>query len=172
MDLEKVIDLYYQKIYKLCLFYLKDEQESQDLLQEIFLKVIKKQSSFKGKAGIYTWLYRIAVNTLINHIKRKKILKFISFKEEDSENKINNEEHQIDPAHIQESEEIKLNQMLSLEKALETLSGREKTAFYLFYYEQRRQVEISEIMNTSISAVEYLIHKGKKKIRNYFSQVK
>lgn len=168
--IDQWVDQYYQKIYKLCLFYLKDEQEAKDLLQDIFLKIHKNASSFKGEAGVYTWIYRLAVNTILNHLRRKKIIQFLSFSqvaEKNGEKWLKN--GGPDPAKRFEDLEKSQNRLIRLNQAIEKLSDREKTAFYLFFYDQMKQKEIAAIMNTSVSGVESLIHKAKNKIRRFFS---
>ncbi len=169
MTVDEIVDAYYRKIYKLCLFYLHDEQESEEILQEIFIKVMKKHSSFKGESSVYTWVYRIAVNTLINYIKRKRLVEFISFDTSSSKplnDKGKTVDHsEADPATALESEQEYLVKLKALEGCMEKLSHREKTAFYLFHYEGLKQKEIAAIMKSSVSAVEALIHKGMKKIK-------
>lgn len=164
MDIDHIVDEYYEKVYKLCLFYLGNNEEAEDILQEIFFKVLKKKSTFKEQSGVYTWIYRIAVNTILNHIKRKKIVQFISF-----ENIINKYPDPVskapNPAVKLEQEELKNIEMKKLAESIDRLSDREKTAFYLFYYEDLKQKKIAEIMQTSVSAVESLVHKSMKKIR-------
>jgi len=164
MDIDHIVDEYYKKVYKLCLFYLGNNEEAEDIVQEIFVKVLKKKSTFKEQSGVYTWIYRIAVNTILNHIKRKKILQFISF-----ENIINKETDPVstapNPAVKLEQEEQKNIEMKKLTKSIDRLSDREKSAFYLFYYENLKQKKIAEIMQTSLSAVESLVHKSMKKIK-------
>jgi RNA polymerase sigma-70 factor (ECF subfamily) len=168
VDVDQWVDQYYQKIYKLCLFYLKDKQEAEDLLQDIFLKVHKKASSFKGEATVYTWIYRLAVNTILNYLRRKKIVQFLSFSQlgEDGDMWLKNGRQ--DPAERLEEEERSKNQLLQLNRAIDRLSDREKTAFYLFFYDRLKQKEIAAIMKTSVPAVESLIHKAKNKIRRFF----
>jgi len=164
MDIDKITDEYYGKVYKLCLFYLENKEEAEDIVQEIFLKVLKKKSTFKEQSGLYTWIYRIAVNTILNYIKRKKILQFISL-----ENIMDNTPGPVstapNPAVKLEQEELKDIEIKKLEKSIQQLSAREKTAFYLFHYENLRQKKIAEIMHTSVSAVESLVHKSMKKIK-------
>jgi RNA polymerase sigma-70 factor (ECF subfamily) len=162
---DQIVDEYYGRIYKLCLFYLENKEEAEDIVQEIFLKVLKKKSTFKEQSGVYTWIYRIAVNTILNYIKRKKIVQFISF-----ENFKNAKDSELaaeapNPAVKLEQEELKNIEIRKLEKSIDRLSAREKTAFYLFHYENLKQKKIAEIMHTSVSAVESLVHKSMKKIR-------
>ena len=70
-----------------------------------------------------------------------------------------------DPADRLEQEELKNIEVKKLEKSIRQLTPREKTAFYLFHYENLRQKKIAEIMHTSVSAVESLVHKSMKKIK-------
>lgn len=169
MEIDEIIDKYYQKIYKLCLFYLNEKEEARDILQEIFVKVLKKSPTFKGKSGIYTWIYRIAVNTLLNHINRKKILEFISFESMKNFEAVKEDKDSssvvMDPAVKLEKDEAEKQKIRKLEECIGTLSHREKTAFYFFHYDRLKQKEIAEIMKTSVSAVESLVHKAMKKIK-------
>ena len=168
---EKSVDTYYKKIYKLSLFYLKDRQESEEITQEIFLKVIKKLSTFRGQADIYTWIYRIAFNTLINYQKRKKLVRFLSLENISIKDEYPNNLSVTDPATRLEMNENKHIKIKQLEKAINLLSNREKKAFYLFHYDNLKQKEIAQIMKTSISAVESLIHKAKKKIKKNLKNI-
>ncbi len=166
MNIDEIIDTYYQKIYKSCLFYLdNDKQEAEELVQEIFIKILKKQATFKGESGIYTWIYRISINTLINYIKRKKIVEFISFENIPNSRDISKKNSSIDPALKLEKDEIHQKEIEKLETCMKLLSNREKTAFYFFHYDSLKQKEIAEIMKTSVSAVESLIHKAMRKLK-------
>ncbi len=168
VNTDKWVDEYYHKIYKLCLFYLKDKQEAEDLLQDIFLKAYKNASMFKEEAGVYTWLYRLAVNTILNYLRRKKIVQFLSFSQVSEYGDKWMKNGRPDPALHMEQDEDLSNQLAQLNQAIERLSGREKTAFYLFFYDKLKQKEIAAIMKTSVSAVESLVHKAKNKIRRFF----
>lgn len=168
MDIEEIITGYHQKIYKLCLFYLNNnKQEAEEMVQEIFIKIMKKLKSFKGEANIYTWIYRISVNTLLNYIKRKKIVEFISFEniKKFKEAPVDSSASTIDPAVKFEEDETRKNRIEILTECITLLSDREKTAFYLFHYDRLKQKEIAAIMKTSVSAVESLVHKAMRKIK-------
>ena len=168
---EENVQEYYKKILKLSLFYLKNREEAEDIAQDIFVKVYENLDNFRGESDVYTWIYRISINSLNNFLKRKKIVEFISF---DSEKKFitsGDDEENNNPARLREIESEKDDQMRKLNSALEKLSAREKTAFFLFHYENMKQKQIAEVMETSVSAVESLIFKGMKKIKKFLARL-
>lgn len=166
---DEVLKEYYKKIKKLCLFWLKDKEEAEDISQDIFVKVLEKMDDFRDQSGIYTWIYRISVNTLNNYVRRKKIVEFLSF---DSDKRVPMETFGTatdDPAFNVELEMEKTEQLKQLEAALGKLSSREKSAFYFYHYEGLKQKDVAEIMGTSVSAVESMIFKGMKKIKKFLA---
>lgn len=165
MDKDALLNNYYQKIYKLALYQLQDVQEAEDLTHDIFYKVLNSLESFQSRSEIYTWIYRIAINTIRNHLRRKKIVRFLSLEENPPElpGLLMNVED--DPAGISEKEQEEDQRMKKLECALRTLTERERTAFFFFHYEKMKQKEIAGLMDTSVSAVESLVYKAMKKIK-------
>ncbi|GAB4040212.1 RNA polymerase sigma factor [Spirosoma jeollabukense] len=71
-DFDSLYQTYYPKVLKLCLGYTGDYPQAQDLAQETFVKVWQNVSTFKGESLVSTWLYRIAVNTCLNHLRTVK----------------------------------------------------------------------------------------------------
>ena len=67
------------RIFRLCQRMLHDSEEARDAAQEVFLKAFRKDGSFRPKAKVYTWLYRIAVNHCLNLLRRRKLATFLSF---------------------------------------------------------------------------------------------
>lgn len=67
----KLVKEHQKRIFRLCLGYLNDEQDANDLLQEILLAIWLNLDQFRGDSAISTWIYRISVNTALMH-KRKK----------------------------------------------------------------------------------------------------
>lgn len=68
-DFNTLYQTYYPKVLKLCLGYTGDYAQAQDLAQETFVKAWQNSSKFKGESLVSTWLYRIAVNTCLNHLR-------------------------------------------------------------------------------------------------------
>lgn len=63
---------YSQKVHRLCLGYTGDSMQADDLMQEVFIKVWENLPKFRGESQISTWLYRIAVNTCLLHLRDTK----------------------------------------------------------------------------------------------------
>jgi RNA polymerase sigma-70 factor, ECF subfamily len=61
-----------KRVYGLCLRMIKNPAEAEDLTQQAFLQVFRKIGTFRGEAGFSTWLYRVTMNIVLMHLRRKK----------------------------------------------------------------------------------------------------
>ena len=59
-------------VYNLCLHYLQQAQDAEEITQDVFVKVYQKRASFQGKSSMKTWIYRIAVNQCLDFLKAQK----------------------------------------------------------------------------------------------------
>ena len=76
IDFELIYKTYWQKIYRLCMGFLNDQEWAKDTTQDIFIIVYKELPKFRNKASIGTWIFRIATNNCLRQIeKSKKMLK-------------------------------------------------------------------------------------------------
>ena len=74
IQFEQLYESHKDRIYRLCLGFVKDEDQSKDLFQEILIKIWKHLDGFRNESEISTWIYRIAYNTAITFVtKAKKI---------------------------------------------------------------------------------------------------
>lgn len=73
-DLIEILNNHRGLIFKVCNFYCRDEEDRKDLFQEIVLQTWKSLPSFRGDAALSTWMYRIALNTAITHLKKERRL--------------------------------------------------------------------------------------------------
>jgi RNA polymerase sigma factor (sigma-70 family) len=161
LDLNDLVEKHWRQVYKLCLFYLRDAQDAEDATQTVFEKVLKKSSQFRGQSDPFTWIYRIAVFTALNLLRRRKIVSWLSL--DAAGNKMTATE--ADPAREMEAREDDREKQRKLLAGIARMSAREKKVFYFFYYERLPQKAIAEILQTSVPAVESLVHKAVKKIR-------
>jgi RNA polymerase sigma-70 factor (ECF subfamily) len=151
-------------VYRLALSYVRNVEEAEDITQNVFVKVHEKLDQFKGDAHIQTWIYRITGTTSLDHIKSKKTKK--RFGNVFSLMKDNGETLELkdDTPHAGAKLE---NQELSdtLMDAINELSEPQRTAFYLSHVDGLGNIEISEILEKSVGAVESMVQRAKAGLR-------
>ncbi len=154
---EHLYSLYSNKVYATALHYLQNIQEAEEVTQDVFVSVFKNAHSFKGNATVHTWLYRITINASLNFINKRKRKSFSFI--EDQKNEIPIFEH---PGIIDENKE---NARI-MYQAINTLPHAQKTAFILGFIEEKPRQEIADIMETTLKAVESLLQRAKKNLKN------
>lgn len=141
----------------MALSYVQEQQAAEEITQDVFTNIFKKAVTFKGQSAVRTWIYRITVNTSLNFIKKKKRTDWQGL------DAVNKEGHDfVHPGVILENKE---NATL-LYQVIETLPDQQKTAFILSFIEELPRQEVAEIMETSLKAVESLLQRAKKKLRD------
>lgn len=140
-------------VFRTCLAYVQNEHDAADLTQEVFIKAFEKLSQFKGDSKISTWLLRIAINISLNFLRdNKKRLLHADISElanmADNKSSINN------------SEIKKI-----LRKAIFQLSEEQRKVFILNNHLDMSYKEIAETTGLSVSSVESLLFRARKKLR-------
>ena len=82
---EELVRRHQQRIYATVYHMTANHEDATDLTQETFIKAFQALKSFKGDASFYTWVYRIAVNKTLNHLKKRKQRSFMSLNDLDSQ---------------------------------------------------------------------------------------
>lgn len=140
---EKLFKLYYGKLMVVCLRYTNDKDTAQDILQEGFMKIFDKITSFESTGSFEGWMRRIVTNTALDHLRKSKKFNFVE------ENEINTKEEFVDYGEIQEFENsIELKAEFALE-AIQQLSPAYKTVFNLYVMEEYSHKEIAEMLGIS-----------------------
>jgi RNA polymerase sigma factor (sigma-70 family) len=155
---------YSNMVYNLALNYLQNEPDAEEVSQDVFLKVYESMDTFQGKSSIKTWIYRITINKSLDALKaktRKKRSLFVSFFLGGTDYELKNVHHFDHPGALLEQKE----NVALLFKAIDQLPEQQKTALILSKIESKNNTEISEIMQVSISSVESLVFRGKKKLK-------
>ena len=151
MEFNKLYEIYWDKIFRLCMGYVNDSDQAKDLAQETFITVWEKLSTFRNEANIGTWIFRIATNTCLSQIKNNKKI----YSEELSDNLVEVKEDTLD-------EEIKMlyhfiAEFPELDRIIISLE-----------LEGINQSEISKIVGLSDSNVRVKIHRIKEKLTQKF----
>ena len=150
---------YQQKIYWHIRRIVIDHDDTDDLVQEVFIKVWKSLGNFRSDSQLYTWLYRIATNESITFLNRKKQKKNISLDEsagyELSQTLADSPYFDGDRAQMK------------LQEALLTLPEKQRLVFNMKYYDDLKYEEISEILGTTVGGLKASFHIAVKKIEDY-----
>jgi len=161
MAFKELVTLYKERLYWHIRNIVKSHDDTDDVLQNTFIKVYKNIDNFKGDSKLFSWMYRIATNeaiTLINkNAKRHQITN-----EETQTLAINNLASDV----YFEGEEIQLK----LQKAIAKLPQKQQLVFNMKYFEALKFKEISEILETSEGALKASYHIAVKKIEDYLSK--
>jgi RNA polymerase sigma-70 factor (ECF subfamily) len=171
---KELYDRHQRIVFKTCIGFLHNKEDSEDIVQDVFVEVYQSAAKFRNESKISTWLYRIAVNKSLNFIKRNKknrlllSLEGILLNGDDAEKKeIRVKADGGDIWGKEESAKI-------LYKSIDELQMNQRIAFTLHKYDDLSYKEIAEVMDLSLSAVESLIHRAKlnlqKKLGRYFDK--
>jgi len=159
-DFEAFYEQYKNMVFNLCLNYVQNREDAEEITQDVFITVYDKLTEFRAEAKVSTWLYRIAVNRCIDFDRTRKRKKRFAFLSSIFGSK---NELQIDvpdfnhPGVIMEQRE----EMKQLFDALNSLPERQKTVIILLKIEEKSQAETAAIMGIGIKAVESLFQRAK-----------
>lgn len=153
----QIVRLYSERLYWHVRRFLCSHEETNDILQDIFIKVWAALPSFRGDAQLFTWLYRIATNEVLNHLRKQKFKALVSFEsmQEMMEKKID-EDASFNGDEIQRQ----------FHKAIQRLPQKQRTVFNLRYFEEMKYEDISEITGTSIGSLKASYHHAYTKIKD------
>jgi len=153
---------YTHLVFGACMKYLKNENDSEDAVMDIFEKLLtdlKKHevSNFKS------WLYSVSKNHCLMKLRKDKTIKY-------SNNDLIKTEGRIvempEPMHLNSKMEKEL-QLENLEKALQHLSKEQRICLELFYLQQKCYKEVSSITTFSLKEVKSFIQNGKRNLKNH-----
>jgi RNA polymerase sigma-70 factor, ECF subfamily len=148
------------RIYSICLRMTNNTAEAEDLTQDAFMQVFRKLSTFRGDSALSTWLYRIAVNTVLMHF-RKKALRQISL----------DEPYNQDARLVRREYGTKDDRLsgcvdrIALTRAIRELPDGYRTIFLLHEVEGYEHQEIAELLDCSVGNSKSQLHKAKLRIR-------
>lgn len=154
-----LIERYEDKIQRYSRKFLSDQEDINDVLQDIFIKVYKNIQSFDAKRKFSSWLYRIAHNELINALKKRKKNPLPLFDLDiffpqyfHSNNSFN---QQMERQGIREI----------IDKCLDKLELKYREPIILYYFEELSYKEISDVMQIPISTIGIRIKRAKETMR-------
>lgn len=152
----EIVKAYSERLFWYVRRYVGCQEDADDLIQEIFVKVWAALPSFRGEARLFTWIYRIATNEALNFLRRQRVRAALNFKSLDSE-----VERRIDEDPYFNGGEAERRLM----KALQKLPQKQRIVFSMRYFEDMSYEEISEVTGTSTGALKASYHIAYEKLK-------
>ncbi|MFN8436088.1 MAG: RNA polymerase sigma factor [Cytophagales bacterium] len=161
------VSAYSSRVYNVAISITQNKEDAEEVSQDVFVKIMKSISKFDEKSSLSTWVYRIATNTALDYLRKKKSRSWLSFsqiwssEEEDSPSK----EFAVDFVHpgvqLEQQENAKI--LFSL---LEKLPERQKAAFVLNKLEDLSYKEIAQTLEITETTVDSLLSRAKANLKN------
>lgn len=157
--IDDIIDEYGQRIYKYCYGMLRNKQEAEDVMQEVFIKAYRNMDRISDAYTISSWLYKVAYNHCLNIIRRNKLFFFMPIREE-----LQLPEAYNDPA----MEDSELSDQLT--EVISKLSAADRSVLLLRVIEEKSYEEIAAIFDKQPDAVRKQFERARKKVRGYLEK--
>ncbi len=151
-----IVETYTERLYWHVRRFLCSHDDTDDLLQDIMIKIWTALPTFRGESKLYTWIYRIATNEVLNHLRKQRFKAIVSL---DSATSIL--ERKIDDDAYFNGDEMQRE----LHKAIQRLPEKQRVVFNLRYFEEMKYDEISEITGTSVGALKASYHHAYGKVK-------
>jgi RNA polymerase sigma factor (sigma-70 family) len=157
----ELVKTYQEKLYWHIRKIVISHDDTDDVLQNTFIKVWNNIELFRAESGLYTWMFRIATNEALTFITQKKRRSIFS-DTIDNEYLINN----LESDEYFEGKEIQRK----LQKAILSLPEKQRLVFNMKYFDEMKYNDMSEILETSVGALKASYHHAVKKIKEQLKE--
>lgn len=152
-----IVKKHQQKLYYHIRRMVKNHDDTDDILQNTFIKAWAGLKTFREEANLYTWLYRIATNETLTFLGKNKNITLL-----DADKTLSRQAaHDAGPG----GDEI----YRKLQQAIDTLPDKQKLVFNMKYFDEMPYEEMSGILDTSVGALKASYHHAVKKIEEFLT---
>lgn len=154
----EIVNTYKEPLYWQIRRMVTSHDDTDDILQNTFIKAWNGIASFRGESKLSTWLYRIATNETLNFLERQR---HVTSSIDDTESYV--------VANLQSDPYFDGDEtQLQLQQAIAQLPDKQRQVFTLKYYDEMKYEDMSEVLGTSVGALKASYHHAVKKICNFF----
>jgi RNA polymerase sigma-70 factor, ECF subfamily len=157
---EEIFGRYREKVYRIAYGVVRHREDALDIVQEVFVKLFRSIKNFEGKSKFYTYLYRMALNTAIDHSRKLKRPPMMSIDEGGGFQLSDGSEKRPDRILAQKELEERLKE------AMDKLPNDQRAALLFREVEGLSYQEMAEAMGCSIGTVMSRLHYGRKKVQD------
>ena len=165
---DEIVNRYTDKIYSLVVGMIRDRGHAEDVVQEVFHKAFRKLEKFEQKSQFYTWIYRIAVNTSLDHLKSRERAKAQSLDE------MPHVDPEVNPQEADPSTPLLEREFVEqMEEALAAIPPKFREILVLREVDGLSYEEIADVLQCSKGTVESRLFRARgrlrEKLRHYLS---
>jgi RNA polymerase sigma-70 factor, ECF subfamily len=154
---KQIVEKFQERVYWQIRRLTKNHQDTEDVLQNVFIKVWKALPEFREEAALYTWLYRIAFNETQTFLSKESKKRTVDLDPPLFENAVAINGKNYTPEEIEEL----------FKQAMDKLPEKQKLVFQLKYFDELKFTEIETMLGTSVGALKASYHLAVKKIEEY-----
>lgn len=164
-----LVDKYQNRIYSAVFNYVLNRDDAVDITQEAFVRAYAKLRNFSSGSTFYTWLYRIAINAAIDHLRKRKTRPVDSF---DDDRFTDSGFEPMAPETTSNPEKLAIRgeQARVLRTAIHSLSEKLRVAIVLHDVEGLSQEEVAEILRLPVGTVKSRVSRGRAELRQKLSE--
>ncbi len=154
---DAIVDTYSERLYWHVRRFTLSHEDTDDLVQDIYIKIWNALPGFRGDSQLFTWIWRIATNAALNHVAKTRIRSVLSLSTYAAE-----ADRLIDSDPWFDGDEAERK----LSKAIARLPSKQRTVFCLRYYDDLSYEQISEITGTSVGALKASYHFAAERLKD------
>jgi len=158
---DQLILKYRERVYAMVYNMTSNREDAADLTQDAFIKAFQSINRFQGQSSFFTWLYRIAVNSSLTHLRKNKLRTFFSFDKVHEDTGVTEVINRLTDKKDVERDVFVHELQEKLNEAMQKLSIPHRTVVTLFEIDGLSHEEIAEVMNCSVGTVRSRLHYAK-----------
>lgn len=168
LTFEEIYETYHEDIYQFVFYMVKDKQLCEELVQDIYVKILRSYSTYRGESSQKTWIFSIARHVTFDYFRsqkqrRKRILDFFDWTEKGESIK--------DQLPLPEEVVIKSEETKRIYRFLDECTVDQRSVLILRFIQSFSIQETADILKVSISKVKTTQHRGIRKIRKHLETI-
>lgn len=164
---DQLVNKYRERLYGVIYHLTSNREDAADLTQDAFIKAFQSINRFQGQSSFFTWLYRIAVNSTLTHLRKQRLRTFFSFEKIDHDDPVAADViAALTDTTGADRETFAHELQEKLNEAMQKLSIKHRTVITLFEIDGLSHQEIAEVMDCSVGTVRSRLHYAKQLLQS------
>jgi RNA polymerase sigma factor (sigma-70 family) len=154
---------YHRQLFGFIFHMTRQKEASEDMVQNVFLRMLKYRNGFTGYGEFKTWMYHVARNTLHDHLRKSKRTPSYAVPEDFEET--------IAAEPLADEQLEKQQELKTLEKAMNNLTGENRELLILCRFQELKYSEIARILDTTEGAVKVRVHRALNQLKSNYLKI-